>query len=83
MIGGIIDISLQASGGRHLAPADPNYPFRAVVLEQHETRGWRRLAIFECATEAEANDLGMDMCTEPYEAGIVAMHFYVGEVGNG
>lgn len=78
----MIATSLQAQGGRHLAPASPFFPFRAVVLEQRAD-GWRRLAVFEMATEQEATDLAMDMCTEPYEAGVIHMHFYVGEVANG
>jgi hypothetical protein len=74
-----MNTSLQASGGRHLAPLVSGYPWRAIILEETAI-GWRRMCVFECATEAEANDTAMEMCTEPYEAGVISMHFYVGEV---
>jgi len=71
--------SLQAAGGRVRAPADPAYPFRAVILECTEQGAWRIGCVFECQTAEVADEMAMEMCTEPYEAGVVAMHYYVGE----
>ncbi len=75
-----MNTSLQASGGRHLAPAVPGFPFRCTVWEYRDPTGWRLLEVFEMPTQEMAEMYGLDACTEPYPDGVVAMHYVVGEV---
>lgn len=72
-------LSQQAQGGRLTAPADRAFPYRCVVM-QEDHRGWMVLCIFEMRTDTEADEAGLEMCTEPYDVGVTAMHYYVGEV---
>lgn len=74
-----MNTSLQASGGRHLAPANPLYPFRAVVLELLPT-GWNRLAVFEAEDAETANDGAVELCGNLIDDGALDVHYYVGEV---
>lgn len=78
-----MNTSLQASEGRHLAPFDPVYPVRALIWECLSDGAWRLSCVFECQTLEVAEETAMEMCTEPYEAGVTAMHFVVGEVDHG
>lgn len=77
-----MNTSAQAAGGRHLAPANPNYPWRVVIF-QEDALGWWRSSVFEMASFAEAEFEAMDICTEPYDRGVTAMHYVIGEVANG
>lgn len=78
-----MNLSAQAAGGRISAPADPSYPFRAVIMECDQHGLWCVALVFECQTAAVADEVAMEICTEPYEAGVVTMHYYVGEVAHG
>lgn len=77
-----MNTSLQAAGGRHLAPADPNFRFRCLVWEQRAD-GWCLAEVFEMPTLEMADLYGLDACTEPYADGVIAMHYVIGEVANG
>jgi len=68
----------QQATGRQFPRADA-YPFRVMVWE---ARGedWTLTEIFEWETLAGAELAGLETCTEPYPAGVTAMHYYVGEV---
>lgn len=74
-----MNTSLQAAGGRHLAPAVPNYPFRVMIWE---CRGdlWKLAEVYEWETLAGAELVALDTCTEPYPDGVTAMHYVIGEV---
>lgn len=78
-----MNVSLQASGGRHLAPFDQSYPVRALIWECLSDGAWRLACVFECQSLEVADEMAMEMCTEPYEAGVTAMHYVVGEVRRG
>lgn len=73
-----MNISLQAAGGRVSEPADPNHPWRVLVFEQHQDGFWTLSSIFEMSTFDIADMTGMEICTEPYDAGVIAMHYVVG-----
>lgn len=74
-----MNTSAQTSGGRHLAPADKAYPFRALVWECRWGE-WRVAEIFEWETFAGAEMAALETCTEPYPDGVTAMHYVIGEV---
>lgn len=81
-----MNTSIQAAGGRHLAPADTANPFRCLVWEcRIGLLGpfWTLAEVFEMPTLEIAELYGLDACTEPYPAGVIAMHYVAGEVGNG
>ena len=71
--------SLQAAGGRHLAPLVPEYPYRVLVWE---CRGdvWKLAEVFEWSTWDGANYMGVEACTEPWPEGVTAMHYVIGEI---
>lgn len=75
-----MNASLQASGDRHLAPADPNFPYRAIV--SIEVDGcWRRYAVFESHAEGRAAEDAEDLALElAGELGVTDVHYYVGLV---
>lgn len=74
-----MNTSLQAAGGRISAPADPDYPYRILIWE---CRGdvWKLAEVFEWSTLEGAELAALDTCTEPYPAGVTAMHYVIGEV---
>jgi hypothetical protein len=81
-----MNTSMQAAGGRHLAPAVPGYPFRCLVWECHDGDlgpFWKLAEVFEMPTLEMAELYGLDACTEPYPIGVTAMHYVIGEVDHG
>jgi len=74
-----MNTSLQASGGRHLAPPVPEYPYRVLVWE---CRGdvWKLTEVFEWSSWDGANYMGLESCTEPWPDGVTAMHYVIGEI---
>jgi hypothetical protein len=78
-----MNASLQASGGRHLAPAVSPYIWRALVWEEIAGREWQLAHVFEMSSFEEAELYALEACTEPYPDGVTAMHYVIGEVANG
>lgn len=74
-----MNTSLQAAGGRHLAPADPNYPFRVTVWQRLNAGDWTMELVYECATEKEAHEDAQAVLLA-YGGDGIAMHYYVGEI---
>lgn len=75
-----MNTSLQAAGGRHLAPAVSPYVWRALVWAERNSE-WRLDMVFDVSSNEEAELLALDAVTEPWESGVTAMHFIIGEVG--
>jgi hypothetical protein len=71
--------SQQATNRLHW-PRDASYPFRCIVLVEHIDGLWSVTEIFEMETEGAAYELGEDAIAGPFTSGVVAMHYYVGEV---
>lgn len=74
-----MNTSLQASGGRHLAPASEPCLWRVLVWAERAD-GWRLEMVFDDVSEADADDGGLDATTEPWADGVIAMHYVVGRV---
>lgn len=71
--------SLQASGGRHLAPASAFCLYRVLVWAER-AEGWRLEMVIDDVSERDADETGLDAVTEPWAAGVIAMHYVVGRV---
>lgn len=77
-----MNTSLQASGGRHLAPAVSPYVWRALVWKERFGE-WRLDIVFDMPSFAEAEFHALEEVTAEWDCGVTAMHFIIGEVANG
>lgn len=75
-----MNTSIQASGGRHLAPAHAPYLWRVLVWAERAD-GWRLEYTFDDISEQAADESALDAVTEPWAADVIAMHYVVGRVG--
>jgi hypothetical protein len=73
-----MNTSLQASGGRHLAPVSAPYLWRTLVWAEIHGE-WKLLYVFDNASEDDAHELGLDAVTDPGEFAS-QMHYVVGRV---
>lgn len=73
-----MNLSLQASGNRLNWPSDPAFPWRTAIFEQRADGTWTLSSVFEMSTAEHAEMTALEICTEPYDDGIVAMHYVVG-----
>lgn len=74
-----MNTSLQASGGRHLAPASAFSLWRVLVWAERAD-GWRLEMVIDDVSERDADDTGLDATTEPWDDGVINMHYVVGRV---
>lgn len=74
-----MNTSLQAAGGRHLAPAVSPYVWRALVWAERDGQ-WILDMVFDMPSFEGAEMAALDATTEPWEPGVTNMHFIIGEV---
>lgn len=74
-----MNTSLQASGGRHLAPATAPFKFRALIWQEINGE-WLLLYVFEGSSLETIERDALEECTAEWEPGTTAMHYVVGEV---
>jgi hypothetical protein len=74
-----MNTSLQAHGGRHLAPASAPYLWRALVWAERAD-GWRLEFVFDDISERDADETALEAVTDAWSPGVIAMHYVVGRV---
>lgn len=73
--------SQQAGGNRHLAPVSAPCVWRAVVWRE-DRLGYEMAYVFDMACEKDAEMFALDATTEPWEPGVTAMYYVIGEVAS-
>jgi hypothetical protein len=74
-----MNTSLQAAGGRHLAPAVSPFTWRALVWKERFGE-WFLDTVFDMPSFEEAEYLALEEVTGDWGHGVTATHFIIGEV---
>lgn len=75
-----MNVSMQASGGRHLAPVAAPYVWRALVWAEFGLAGWKLLYVFDDVSQGDCEEVASELIDETaWETGVTNMHYIVGE----